>query len=164
MAGQHITSICAYDNASEFPSAVPTFAHYLRQMGYKTSLSGKMAFRRPLTSFMDLKNVLRQMFIRQILPGRLTGNNRMSALIKWYHNMESVKEAGMAATTFQIEFDEEVAFFARRKLMDYARHSDTPFCMVASFIHPHDPYVARPEFFNLYQPDEIDMPHHHFLL
>lgn len=30
--------------------------------------------------------------------------------------------------------------------------------MVASFIHPHDPYVARPEWWNLYKPEEIDMP------
>ena len=30
--------------------------------------------------------------------------------------------------------------------------------MVASFIHPHDPYVARPEWWNLYSDDDIDMP------
>ena len=30
--------------------------------------------------------------------------------------------------------------------------------MVASFIHPHDPYVARPEWWGLYSDDEIDMP------
>lgn len=39
---------------------------------------------------------------------------------KWYHTMESVREAGMAATTFQIEYDEETAFFARRKIFEYA--------------------------------------------
>ena len=33
-----------YDNAAEFPSAIPTFAHYLRIAGYRTSLSGKMHF------------------------------------------------------------------------------------------------------------------------
>ena len=33
-----------YDNAAEFPSAIPTFAHYLRAQGYKTCLSGKMHF------------------------------------------------------------------------------------------------------------------------
>ena len=30
--------------AASFPSSVPTFAHYLRQMGYRTCLSGKMHF------------------------------------------------------------------------------------------------------------------------
>ena len=36
MSGQLVTRIAAYDNASEFPSSVPTFAHYLRAMGYRT--------------------------------------------------------------------------------------------------------------------------------
>ena len=29
---------------------------------------------------------------------------------------------------------------------------------MASFIHPHDPYVARPEWWELYSDDEIEMP------
>ena len=33
-----------YDNAAEFPSSVPTLAHYLRLAGYRTCLSGKMHF------------------------------------------------------------------------------------------------------------------------
>ena len=33
-----------YDNAAEFPSSIPTWAHYLRLQGYKTCLSGKMHF------------------------------------------------------------------------------------------------------------------------
>jgi len=78
---------------------------------------------------------------------------------KWYHNMDSVVEAGVAATTFQIEYDEEVGFFAERKIFDYARSSqDQPFMMVVSFIHPHDPYVALPKWWDLYDHDAIDMP------
>ncbi|MEO1458908.1 MAG: choline-sulfatase, partial [Pseudomonadota bacterium] len=77
---------------------------------------------------------------------------------KWYHNMESVREAGVAATTFQIEYDEETAFFARRKIFEYAMEGVQPFCMVVSFIHPHDPYVARPEWWDLYDHAAIDMP------
>ncbi|MGC6517487.1 MAG: choline-sulfatase [Candidatus Puniceispirillaceae bacterium] len=157
MAGQHITSICSYDNASEFPSSVPTFAHYLRAMGYRTSLSGKMHFVGP-----DQLHGFEERVTTDVYPSDFAWTPDWEQpderIDKWYHNMESVKEAGMAATTFQLEYDEEVAFFARRKLMDYACHKQTPFCMVASFIHPHDPYVARPEFFNLYDADEIDMP------
>ncbi|MCE2518045.1 MAG: choline-sulfatase, partial [Alphaproteobacteria bacterium] len=69
-----------------------------------------------------------------------------------------VQEAGEGVTTFQIEYDEEVAFAARRKIFQYAMEKSGPFCMVASFIHPHDPYVARPEWWNLYSDDDIDMP------
>ena len=31
--------------------------------------------------------------------------------------------------------------------------------MTVSFIHPHDPYVARPEFWDRYEGVEIDLPH-----
>lgn len=159
MAGQLVTSIASYDNASEFPSSVPTFAHYLRQMGYRTSLSGKMHFVGP-----DQLHGFEERVTTDVYPSDFAWTPDWEApnerIDKWYHNMDSVKEAGVAATTFQLEFDEEVAFFARRKLMDYACHSETPFCLVASFIHPHDPYVARPEFWNLYEEADIDMPAH----
>ena len=68
----------------------------------------------------------------------------------------------MAMATFQIDYDDEVGFAARRWLFDYARDKtqggNSPFAMVASFIHPHDPYVARPEWWNLYNDADIDMP------
>jgi len=44
MSGQLISRIAAYDNASEFCATVPTFAHYLKALGYRTCLSGKMHF------------------------------------------------------------------------------------------------------------------------
>ena len=44
MAGAHVSRIGAYDNAAEFASEVPTFAHYMRAAGYRTSLAGKMHF------------------------------------------------------------------------------------------------------------------------
>ena len=72
--------------------------------------------------------------------------------------MDSVKEAGSAATTFQLEYDEEVAFTAKRRIFDYAKYRDLPFAMTVSFIHPHDPYVARPEFWDRYEGVEIDLP------
>ena len=36
-----------YDNAAEFPASIPTFEHYLRDLGYRTCLSGKMHFAGP---------------------------------------------------------------------------------------------------------------------
>ncbi len=44
MAGAAVSRIGAYDNAAEFASEVPTFAHYMRAAGYRTSLAGKMHF------------------------------------------------------------------------------------------------------------------------
>jgi arylsulfatase A-like enzyme len=42
--GQLPSKIGGYDNASEFHSEIPTYAHYLRNEGYETVLAGKMHF------------------------------------------------------------------------------------------------------------------------
>ncbi|MEM7342840.1 MAG: choline-sulfatase [Chloroflexota bacterium] len=157
MAGQLITRIAAYDNASEFPSSIPTFAHYLRLMGYTTCLSGKMHFVGP-----DQLHGFDERVTTDVYPSDYAWTpdweNADERIDKWYHNMDSVREAGIAAATFQLDYDDEVAFFAKRKIFDYARQGPGPFCLVASFIHPHDPYVARQEWWDLYDPADIDLP------
>lgn len=157
MAGQLVTRIRAYDNAAEFPASIPTFAHYLRQVGYRTCLSGKMHFVGPdqLHGFEDRLTTDVYPSDHAWTPDWDDAGERID---KWYHNMDSVKEAGTAATTFQLDYDEEVAFTAKRRIFDYAKYRDTPFAMVVSFIHPHDPYVARPEFWDRYDGVEIDLP------
>ena len=161
MSGQLISRIAAYDNASEFRASVPTFAHYLKALGYRTCLSGKMHFVGP-----DQKHGFQDRVTTDIYPADFAWTPDWEApderIDKWYHNMQTVKESGVAQATFQIDYDDEVGFAARRWLFDRARDraagDDAPFLMVASFIHPHDPYVARPEWWDLYEDEEINMP------
>ncbi len=161
MSGQHISRIAAYDNASEFKASVPTFAHYLKSLGYRTCLAGKMHFVGP-----DQMHGFEDRVTTDIYPADFAWTPDWEApderIDKWYHNMQTVKESGVAHATFQIDYDDEVGFAANRWLFDVARDkargNDAPFAMVVSFIHPHDPYVARPEWWNLYTDDEIDLP------
>ncbi|MEM7056173.1 MAG: choline-sulfatase [Pseudomonadota bacterium] len=157
MSGQLVTRIAAYDNASEFPATVPTFAHYLRMAGYRTCLSGKMHFVGP-----DQLHGFEERLTTDIYPADHAWTPDWELpderIDSFYHNMDAVKNAGKAATTFQIEYDEETAFFARRRIFEYAMEKVDPFCMVVSFIHPHDPYVARPEWWDLYDHETIEMP------
>ncbi|HEY0275077.1 MAG TPA: choline-sulfatase, partial [Paenirhodobacter sp.] len=70
----------------------------------------------------------------------------------WYHNLGSVTGAGVAEITNQMEYDDEVAYHATRKLYDLSRRQeDRPWCLTVSFTHPHDPYVARRRFWDLYE-------------
>ena len=86
-------------------------------------------------------------------------DNAGERIDKWYHNMDSLSEAGQALATYQLDYDEEVGFAAVRKLYDFARDGDgRPFFLTVGFIHPHDPYVARPEWWDLYDHDVIDLP------
>jgi choline-sulfatase len=158
LAGQPISAIGAWDNGAEFPASVPTLAHYLRSSGYRTSLSGKMHFVGP-----DQLHGFEERLTTDIYPTDFAWTPNWDAagerIDKWYHGMDTLKEAGHAAMSYQIEYDEEVGHAAKRRLFDFARDIDErPFFMVASFIHPHDPYVARPEWWNLYDHDDIDMP------
>ncbi|WP_170325086.1 choline-sulfatase [Ruegeria arenilitoris] len=161
MSGQLISRIAAYDNASEFRASVPTFAHYLQALGYRTCLSGKMHFVGP-----DQKHGFQDRVTTDIYPSDFAWTPDWEApderIDKWYHNMQTVKESGEAIATFQTDYDDEVEFAARRWLIDRGRDraagDDAPFCLVASFIHPHDPYVAKPEWWNLYSDDDVPMP------
>ena len=158
MTGQHVSRCGGYDNAAYMPATMPTFAHYLRLMGYRTCLAGKMHFVGP-----DQLHGFEERLTTDIYPadfGWVPDWTRPHERIDlWYHNMSSVKQAGVAAITNQLSYDDEVGNAAVRAIHDHARGSDErPLCLVASFIHPHDPYATRRKYWDLYSMDEIDMP------
>ncbi len=144
-----------YDNAAEFPSQMPSFAHYLRHAGYRTILTGKMHYCGP-----DQLHGFEERLTTDIYPADYAWTpdwTRFADRPDWYHSMESVIQAGPCARTNQIDFDEEVAFTAQQKLFDIARGSDDrPFCMVASFTHPHDPFTIGGEYWDRFA--DIDIP------
>lgn len=158
MAGQLSSRIGAYDNAAEFPASVPTFAHYLRALGYHTCLSGKMHFVGP-----DQLHGFEDRVTTDIYPsdfgwtpdwreqGHPTPPSGMS--------MRSVVEAGLCTRSLQLDYDDEVEYQAVQKIYDLARsNEDRPFFLGASFTHPHNPYTITREFWDLYDHDAIDMP------
>lgn len=151
MSGQLPGRTRVYDNAAEFASDIPTYAHHLRRAGYHTSLSGKMHFVGP-----DQLHGLEERLTTDIYPadfGWTPDYTRPGERIDWwYHNLGSVTGAGVAEITNQLEYDDEVAYHAMRKLYDLARgHDSRPWCLTVSFTHPHDPYVARRRFWDLYE-------------
>ncbi|MCZ4352332.1 choline-sulfatase [Roseovarius aestuarii] len=140
-----------YDNAAEFAADIPTYAHHLRRAGYQTCLSGKMHFVGP-----DQMHGFEQRLTTDIYPADFgwTPDYRKPGerIDWWYHNMGSVTGAGVAEISNQMEYDDEVAYHATRKVYDLARgHDDRPWCLTVSFTHPHDPYVARRKYWDLYE-------------
>ncbi|MBL8058332.1 MAG: choline-sulfatase, partial [Anaerolineales bacterium] len=151
------SQIGAYDNAAEFRSDVPTFAHYLRALGYRTTLAGKMHFMGP-----DQLHGFEERLTTDIYPadfGWTPDWERPDERLSWYHNLLSVVQAGPCVTSNQIDFDEEVAFHANRHLYDWVRSGDgRPFFLVASFTHPHDPYAIPRAYWDRYDHAAIDAP------
>ncbi|MFK7995898.1 MAG: choline-sulfatase [Granulosicoccus sp.] len=158
MTGLLPSGTTVYDNAAEFASNLPTFAHYLRRAGYYTALSGKMHF-----VGADQLHGFEDRLTTDIYPADFgwTPDWRVpyERVDWWYHNLSSVTEAGVAHTSNQLEYDDEVVYHARRTLLDIARRKDDrPFCLTASFTHPHDPYTARPRYWDLYEGVDIPDP------
>ena len=150
MSGQLPSATGVYDNAAEFASALPTYAHHLRRAGYQTCLSGKMHF-----VGADQLHGFEERLTTDIYPpdfGWTPDYRKPGARIDWwYHNMGSVTGAGVAEITNQLEYDDEVAYHATAKMFDLARgHDRRPWCLTVSFTHPHDPYVARKKYWDLY--------------
>lgn len=158
LSGQFPSRIGAYDNGAEFPADIPTFAHYLRTNGYRTVLCGKMHF-----VGADQLHGFEERLTTDIYPadhGWTPDWTRPEHRFDWwYHNMDSVLEAGPNERANQIDFDDEVGFKAERQIFDLARGKDgRPFCMVVSFTDPHDPYVCPQKYWDRYDHDAIDMP------
>jgi len=158
MTGQLPSRTGVYDNAAEFASSLPTYAHHLRRAGYQTCLSGKMHFVGP-----DQLHGFEDRLTTDIYPpdfGWTPDYRKPGERIDWwYHNMGSVTGAGVAEITNQMEYDDEVAYHATRKLYDLSRgHDARPWCLTVSFTHPHDPYVARKKYWDLYADCDHLMP------
>ncbi|TWH35901.1 MULTISPECIES: choline-sulfatase [unclassified Aminobacter] len=154
MSGMLPSRTQVYDNAAEFASSIPTFAHHLRAAGYHTCLSGKMHFVGP-----DQLHGFEERLTTDIYPadfGWTPDWTKPGQRIDWwYHNLGSVTGAGVAEITNQLEYDDEVAHHAVQKLYQLARQSEDagqqPWCLTVSFTHPHDPYVARRKYWDLYE-------------
>lgn len=157
LTGQLPSSIDAFDNASELPASTPTLLHYFRALGYATTLCGKMHFVGP-----DQLHGYEERLVTDIYPADFawTPNwlegprNRPTAT-----SMLSVVNSGVCVRSLQMDYDDEVEFFAVQKIYDLARSTDErPFFMTVSFTHPHMPYTVPQHYWDMYRHDEIDMP------
>ncbi|MEM7221450.1 MAG: choline-sulfatase [Pseudomonadota bacterium] len=157
MSGRLPSKIAAWDNAAEFSAEVPTFAHRLSGLGYRTCLAGKMHFCGP-----DQLHGFEERLTTDVYPADFTWTpdwDEPERRLDWYHTMAVVRDAGPCLASSYLDFDDEVTFATRRYLFDRARGDDArPFALVVSYIHPHDPYINRPEYWDLYRDDEIDLP------
>lgn len=153
--GQLCSAVGAYDNAAEFSAEIPTYAHYLRVAGYQTALSGKMHFIGP-----DQFHGFEKRLTADLYPADFAWVPNWANEGKRDTNDDrAVRIAGICERSVQIDYDEEVTFKAVQHIYDMARSSDKrPFFLQVSYTHPHEPYLCRKEFWDLYEGKEIPMP------
>lgn len=157
LAGQLTPRIGAYDNASEFTADTPTMAHYLSLLGYRTILCGKMHFIGP-----DQLHGFEERLTTDVYPASfsfLPDWEKGPGWISSGTDLSSVVEAGPCVRSLQIDYDDEVEYFATQKIYDLVRDSDErPFFLCVSFTQPHSPYTPGQEHWDRYRHDDIDPP------
>ncbi|MFI9531238.1 choline-sulfatase [Micromonospora rosaria] len=168
MTGRLPSDVPSNDNAEEFPTSVPTFAHTLRRAGYRTILAGKMHFVGP-----DQLHGFEERLTTDIFPPDLTWTRpweeqgdppRLSGAQQngGREYLDILRSSGTLPWTYQMHYDEEVRFAALQRLRELSLatddRADEPWLMVASFTQPHDPYVAPPEYWNRYEGRPIALP------
>lgn len=154
-SGQLCSAIGAYDNAAEFSAEIPTYAHYLRRAGYHTCLSGKMHFIGP-----DQHHGFEHRVTADLYPADFSWVPHWGDEGKRDTNdPRSVLVSGVCKQSKQIDFDEEVAEQAVQYLHDRAKGNDQrPFFLQVSFTHPHEPYLCKQEFWDLYAIRPFPLP------
>ncbi len=155
LSGQLCSKIGAYDNAAEFPASMPTFVHYLRAMGYQTSLVGKMHYVGP-----DQLHGYEERLTTDIYPSDFIWTGDWSIDRPPYAaDMRALTDAGVCTRSVQMDYDDMVCHRAQQKLYDLARSADDrPFFLTVSMTHPHDPYVCSQEHWDRYKHDDIELP------
>ncbi|HEX6447273.1 MAG TPA: choline-sulfatase [Streptosporangiales bacterium] len=147
-----------YDNAADMRSSTPTLAHHLRALGYRTCLAGKMHFVGP-----DQLHGYEDRLTTDVYPADLdwTPDWRLplTERFSWYHTMESVLTPAACRASMQMDYDDEVAFQAVRRIYEHARDPNrTPFFLTASFTHPHDPWEVRTRYWDRYRRADVPLP------
>jgi choline-sulfatase len=158
LTGRLPSATGVFDNAAEWPASMPTVVHALRAAGYATTLAGKMHFVGP-----DQLHGYEERLTTDVYPASFdwTPDWRLPAgsRLPWYHNVQSLLDAGIRESAMQTDYDDEVAFHAVRKLRELARGGDgRPFFLTVSFTNPHDPWEVRRRHWDVYEGVEVGAP------
>lgn len=162
MTARYPSDIGGWDNGSQLPSDVPTFAHALGAAGYEAVLCGRMHFIGPDQFHGFEKRIFGDCddAVTPEIIGR--GYNRTNGQTRY-----AVEVAGHGRTGFQaydrIVTDKACAFIKSR------RGQDRPYCLVVGYMLPHNPLICSREWFDYYMakapmpslPDEMSLSQMH---
>jgi choline-sulfatase len=130
----------------------------LTNAGYETVLSGKMHFVGP-----DQLHGFRRRLTTDVFPAGMDWvptQDEDGRFVRGGHARLYVPpRVGVAPWTMFMSFDEETHFRALEFIRERSRvQREEPFFLVASYHHPHDPFVVTPELWSLYEDADVPLP------
>jgi choline-sulfatase len=154
--GKYIHQIGFWDNADPYDGSIPSWHHRLRDAGHMVVSIGKLHFR----SDKDDCGFSRSIIPMQVIEGKgdLLGLIRDDLPVRGAaYKMARMAGPGESPYT---QYDREIARQAQNWLTEEAaKHADKPWLLFVSFVCPHYPLTAPPEFYFRYFDDpRLPMP------
>jgi choline-sulfatase len=153
--GRYVHEIGCWDNAIPYTGSPPSFGHRLHEHGHRCDSIGKLHYRGS-----DDPNG----FDNEILPLHvLNGKGDVQGMLredppKRTSTAQLAGDAGSGDSTY-LAYDRRIRDATIAWLGRAARdRSDKPWCLFVSFVCPHFPLVAPPEFYALYPLDDLPLP------
>ncbi len=153
--GRYVHDCGYWDNAHPYDGAIPGWGHRLMDQGHRVVSIGKLHYR-------DTSDP--NGFDEEIAPLHVVGGvGDLGGLIR--EDMPERKAArkfardvGRGESTYTA-YDRRIAAGAARWLEEEApKYTDRPWVLFVSFVCPHFPLIAPPEFYDLYPEAEIPWP------
>lgn len=153
--GRWVHATKAWDNAAPYHGELPSWHHRLRENGHRVVSIGKLHFRATTDD---------NGFSEEILPlhvldatGDLIGMLREPPA-KRAAMPALAASAGPGASTYN-DYDSAIAAAACRWIAEAAgRSGDKPWALFVSFVRPHFPLTAPPDFYARFPPERMPMP------
>ena len=152
--GRHVHDIGHWDNAFPYDGTPPGWGHRLQAAGLRCDSIGKLHYR----AAEDPAG-----FDNEILPLHvLNGQGDIQGMLRRPppsrpSTAQLAADAGKGSSSY-IEYDRKIRDAACDWIGDAARGDGAPWTLFVSFVCPHFPLVAPPEFFDLYPLDDVPMP------
>lgn len=158
LTGQHPYQNQVWTNRHILHSGIPTFAHALGAVGYRSVLAGRMHVRGP-----DQLHGYADRLVGDHMPNNLGGPPGNMGILKGTETpvRKTLATSGPGQVAYQLH-DEEVAAAAVGYLDQIGREQragleTAPFSLSVGFMLPHPPYVPRRAMYERYR-DRVTLP------
>jgi choline-sulfatase len=153
--GQYPHRIRFWDNAMPYDGSVASWGHRLRAAGHWAAAIGKLHFR----SGKDDNGFAEEVMPLHVVDGVGDPSGMLRRpLVPRKGALKLASQAGKGDSDYQ-RYDEEITNTAARWLRDVApRHRGKPWVLFVSFVCPHFPLIARPEWYDLYPEHAVPRP------
>jgi choline-sulfatase len=152
--GRYPHQIGVWDNAAPYTGRPASWGHRLTEAGRHVTTIGKLHFRGADddTGFPDQRIPLHcheglgdyQGLLRQDMPPR-------------FQHRKYLLDAGPGDSEY-VRYDRAIGAETVRWLREEASALSEPWTLFASFVCPHPPFIAPPEFMALFDPKQITLP------